>query len=110
MPIRRKSMNTRKLIVLSVTVLLLAVLAGVAFNTWREPVVSWALPQQQAQQGQQTASNVPAAASQEEIAGILPTQEVLSGLYEQIAPSVVIIQVPVQTIETVILIDTHCGL
>src|SRR5690606_38813447 len=43
-----------------------------------------------------TVSSAPVTAAQEEIAGIAPSQEVLSSLYEQIAPSVVNIQVTVE--------------
>ncbi|RIK56252.1 MAG: hypothetical protein DCC57_03695, partial [Chloroflexi bacterium] len=80
----------RKNVIFGVAVLLLALFFGAGLAQWSKPSVSWA-----ANNRPQLVTNAPASAAQEAIVGIMPTQEVLSKLYDQIAPSVVNIQVTV---------------
>lgn len=76
----------RKNIVFGVAVLLLAIFFGAGFAQWTQPSISWA-------QQQQLTADLQVTEAQAEIAGIVPTQEVLSNLYDRVAPSVVNIQV-----------------
>jgi serine protease Do len=78
-------MKHRKNIAFGTAVLVLALAFGVGANQWVEPGTSWA-----ADALQQSFINEEAAAT---VAEIAPTQAVLADLYDQVAPSVVNIQV-----------------
>lgn len=84
----------RKNILFGVAVLLLALFLGAGLAQWEQPAISWASTRQQQQQ---LVTNAPVTAAQEAIVGIMPTQDVLADLYDQVAPSVVNIQVTVDT-------------
>jgi 2-alkenal reductase len=80
-------MKNRKNIAFGTAILLLALALGVGANQWIEPGRSWAAERSKTPVliiNEQAAS---------ELAQIDPTQELLAELYEQIAPSVVNIQV-----------------
>lgn len=78
-------MSNRKNIAFGTAILVLSLAFGVGANQWLTPGTSWA-----ADLYQQTFINQEAAAS---VAEIAPTQSVLADLYDQVAPSVVNIQV-----------------
>jgi 2-alkenal reductase len=78
-------MKNRKNIAFGTAILVLALAFGVGANQWIEPGRSWAAEFQQ-----QIFVNEEAAAT---VAEIEPTQALLADLYDQIAPSVVNIQV-----------------
>jgi 2-alkenal reductase len=78
-------MQKRKNIAFGTAILVLALAFGVGANQWLEPGRSWAADLQQ-----QIFVNEEAAAA---VAEIQPTQTLLADLYDQIAPSVVNIQV-----------------
>jgi 2-alkenal reductase len=89
-------MKNRKILIAAVAVLLLALLFGAGLARWGDTGSSWAVTAQP--QRPQLVSNEPAPVSQEQaaLAAIMPTQEVLAALYDQVAPSVVNIQVTVK--------------
>jgi 2-alkenal reductase len=78
-------MKNRKNIAFGTAILVLALAFGVGANQWIEPGRSWA-----ADFLQQTLVNEEAAAA---VAEIAPTQALFADLYDQVAPSVVNIQV-----------------
>lgn len=79
-------MQNRKNIAYGSAVLVLALAFGVGANQWLEPATSWAA------EARQIFVNDEAAA---ELAQIEPSQALLADLYDQVAPSVVNIQVTV---------------
>jgi 2-alkenal reductase len=83
-------MKKRKHIYFAASILVLALLFGAGVTYWIEPNLSTALAQN-AQPINAIAS--PVTAEQEDLASILPTQEILSQLYDKVVPSVVNIQV-----------------
>ena len=78
-------MKNRKNVAFGTAILVLALAFGVGANQWIEPGASWAAELQQ-----QTFINEEAAAT---LAEVVPSQALLADLYDQVAPSVVNIQV-----------------
>jgi 2-alkenal reductase len=94
-------MNNRKTAIIAVTVLLLGVFFAAGLTAWGGDYVSWAAAAQQTESPTIAAQRqlvidqqpAPVTEAQAQIAGLLPTQEALAALYDDIAASVVNIQV-----------------
>ena len=88
-------MQNKKNIVFAVAVLVIALFFGASLSRSIDPSILWAGPQLQESN---TAATETQTEAQTDVEGVLPTQEVLSNLYDQVAPSVVNIQVVAQPI------------
>ena len=89
-------MRSRRVIYRGVTALAVVLLLTIGITIWKGPAISFA-----ADSGPATTQPVasvdvkpaPMTAAQQQVGGVMPTQQVLSQLYDQVSPSVVNIQV-----------------
>ncbi|HXF62139.1 MAG TPA: trypsin-like peptidase domain-containing protein [Caldilineaceae bacterium] len=86
-------MKNRKVILAALAVLLLALFFGAGLARWDGAGILWAEP---TRQQPVIAEPAPVTEAQAQLADVMPTQAVLANLYDQVAPSVVNIQVVAQ--------------
>ncbi len=85
-------MKNRKHIIFGAAVLVLALLFGAIGSRYFGPYISWAAQNNPTVTTTQTSL---VTTDQQNVAAVMPTQDVLSKLYDQVAPSVVNIQVTI---------------